>query len=296
MTEPVRYVELVRRLADEGTSVFIEVGPGNVLTRLTQRILAGRDVVVLASDDRKTGGLDMLLGIQERLESVNRSGDEQSPGQPPQQLLKTPAEPKVVRDRRATASNVMRIEEVPPKQSVPSLRLLTLAGSPYEMGLTHGTRCASQIRTIMRRYADAADMADGVLQERRFSSSDLEVYFGPEELEELEGIAEGAQVSLLALAGHNLRIYPDGAGCIHFAVTARHNDGPARAAVGTRRPGPPAATGFCPCDIQHRGPAGRRHGDQQPGRGRLQRHAARPDLARHRGPRKAARRHRQASP
>ena len=50
LTTPVRYVQLVERLAQDGVTVFMEVGPHQVLTRLNQRILAGRPVSAVASD------------------------------------------------------------------------------------------------------------------------------------------------------------------------------------------------------------------------------------------------------
>ena len=37
----VRWTDCVRRLADEGATAFVEVGPGRVLTALTRRIVEG---------------------------------------------------------------------------------------------------------------------------------------------------------------------------------------------------------------------------------------------------------------
>lgn len=41
VARPVRWTECVRRLADEGTTRFIEIGPGRVLTGLLKRIVDG---------------------------------------------------------------------------------------------------------------------------------------------------------------------------------------------------------------------------------------------------------------
>ena len=38
VTAPVRWVECVRRMIDEGASTFVEVGPGKVLTGLLRQI------------------------------------------------------------------------------------------------------------------------------------------------------------------------------------------------------------------------------------------------------------------
>jgi [acyl-carrier-protein] S-malonyltransferase len=41
VASPVRWTECVQRLAGEGATVFVEVGPGRVLTALTKRIADG---------------------------------------------------------------------------------------------------------------------------------------------------------------------------------------------------------------------------------------------------------------
>ena len=46
---PVRWVESVRYMAEQGVQTFVEVGPGKVLSGLVKRIAP--DVQVLASDD-----------------------------------------------------------------------------------------------------------------------------------------------------------------------------------------------------------------------------------------------------
>ena len=50
ITSPVRYVEAIRTAAAEGTDVFIEVGPGTVLSGLTRRILGDDPAAVFSTD------------------------------------------------------------------------------------------------------------------------------------------------------------------------------------------------------------------------------------------------------
>ncbi|MCH7490194.1 MAG: hypothetical protein IID05_05815, partial [Gemmatimonadetes bacterium] len=51
-----------------------------------------------------------------------------------------------------------------------------------------------------------------------------ELFFGPAELDELRGIAKGADVTLAAVVAHNLRLFYDAdAGGVHFALSAGAN-------------------------------------------------------------------------
>jgi len=68
LTSPVRYVDLITRLADEGVTVFVEVGPRQVLTRLHRRILAERDAAIIACDNPKRPGIEQLCRVQALLE------------------------------------------------------------------------------------------------------------------------------------------------------------------------------------------------------------------------------------
>ena len=56
----MHYAEQIVRLADEGITLFIEVGPQQVLTRLNRQILAGRDPAIIACDNPQRGTLEQL--------------------------------------------------------------------------------------------------------------------------------------------------------------------------------------------------------------------------------------------
>ena len=57
VASPVRWTECVQRLAAEGATAFVEVGPGRVLTALTKRIVD--DAKSVAVED--PAGLDKAL-------------------------------------------------------------------------------------------------------------------------------------------------------------------------------------------------------------------------------------------
>ncbi len=56
---PVRWVESIRRLADEGVSVFVEIGPGAVLAGLIRRIVPEATTIGLA----EPGGMEKLREV-----------------------------------------------------------------------------------------------------------------------------------------------------------------------------------------------------------------------------------------
>lgn len=68
LTAPVRFVELVEGLIEEGITTFVEVGPGSVLRGLASRIAGDRAAVV--GLDRRGGGLRALYeGLAELVAS-----------------------------------------------------------------------------------------------------------------------------------------------------------------------------------------------------------------------------------
>jgi malonyl CoA-acyl carrier protein transacylase len=61
LVSPVRFVSEIEAMYAAGARVFVEVGPRNVLTGLTDQILADRERVVVPLETRKRSGLEALL-------------------------------------------------------------------------------------------------------------------------------------------------------------------------------------------------------------------------------------------
>ena len=59
VTAPVRWEQVVRRLASEGVDTYVEVGPGSVLTGLIKRIAAGARLLSVADPD----GVDRAVAV-----------------------------------------------------------------------------------------------------------------------------------------------------------------------------------------------------------------------------------------
>lgn len=61
IVSPVRFDEQIRAMYDSGIRIFVEVGPGGVLTRLVERILADRPHLAVQTDDGAGPTLVRLL-------------------------------------------------------------------------------------------------------------------------------------------------------------------------------------------------------------------------------------------
>ena len=71
LTTPVRWVELVERLAGEQDTVLVEVGPQQALTKLNRRILEGRGAAgIIACDNPKNAGVEQLFNVRALLECL----------------------------------------------------------------------------------------------------------------------------------------------------------------------------------------------------------------------------------
>jgi malonyl CoA-acyl carrier protein transacylase/phosphopantetheinyl transferase len=59
----VRFTETVQRLYRDGARIFVEVGPGGVLTSFVDDILDDKPHLTLAADSRRAPGLEHFLGV-----------------------------------------------------------------------------------------------------------------------------------------------------------------------------------------------------------------------------------------
>ena len=66
---PVYYADLIRKLAAEGPTVFVEVGPQQALTRLNRRILAAAELAGIACDNPSRPGVEQIVRVQALLEA-----------------------------------------------------------------------------------------------------------------------------------------------------------------------------------------------------------------------------------
>ena len=107
LTTPVRWVDLVQRIAGEGETVFVEVGPQQALSKLNRRILEGRGAAgIIACDNPKRAGIEQLLHVQALLECLGALGRSEAPQ--PQRVapLATQSAPNVAQAAPAELSGV----------------------------------------------------------------------------------------------------------------------------------------------------------------------------------------------
>ncbi|QNU66867.1 SDR family NAD(P)-dependent oxidoreductase [Ruminiclostridium herbifermentans] len=60
ITNPVRFVESINKLYEDGVRLFVEIGPGTVLSNLTKDILSGKDIKVITTNLKKKNDLECL--------------------------------------------------------------------------------------------------------------------------------------------------------------------------------------------------------------------------------------------
>ena len=67
IVEPVRFVEQIERMYADGARIFVEVGPGRVLTGFIEKILAGKPHRAIATDQKGQPGIAPFLETLARL-------------------------------------------------------------------------------------------------------------------------------------------------------------------------------------------------------------------------------------
>jgi acyl transferase domain-containing protein/NAD(P)-dependent dehydrogenase (short-subunit alcohol dehydrogenase family) len=225
MTMPVNYVQLVQRLADEGVTAMVEVGPRQVLTGLHRQILTDKEITIVGCDHPKRNGLEQLLCARACLEVTGaldnqekRSGFRLTSANV-SDSLSTAAGDSPAATVPIPVSNQTEVP-APDPGHVAADELLVVSGTPFEMGYLAGQHDSSAIRAVLRRYSDLAGSRWNELTDDPHAFTHPELYFGPADLEELRGMAAGAQVSAAALISHNLRMFHNAcAGGLHFAVS-----------------------------------------------------------------------------
>ena len=70
LTMPLNWIANIERLLEEDVQVFIEVGPGRVLTKLTQQIIGERQAFTLPIDDSKLDQAERKLRLQAAIETA----------------------------------------------------------------------------------------------------------------------------------------------------------------------------------------------------------------------------------
>ncbi|PYG85774.1 malonyl CoA-acyl carrier protein transacylase [Ruminiclostridium sufflavum DSM 19573] len=60
ITSPVRFADSINKLYNDGVRLFVEIGPGSVLSNLIKDILAGKDIKVITSNLKKKNDIECL--------------------------------------------------------------------------------------------------------------------------------------------------------------------------------------------------------------------------------------------
>ena len=87
-TTPVWYVDLIRSIAEQAETVFVEVGPSQICTRMHQRILDGAGPTLIACDNPKRPGVQQLWQVRALLECTGAL-DEGKNGSAPTEVSST---------------------------------------------------------------------------------------------------------------------------------------------------------------------------------------------------------------
>ena len=104
------------------------------------------------------------------------------------------------------------------------LEVIRLCGTPYEMGLQQGRQEKEKIRRILRRYVNLVLPETEDLAGSTAAGFDPGTVFDPDQLDELQGIADAVEVPLANIVSHNRAIFSElGTQGLHFAVPASRN-------------------------------------------------------------------------
>lgn len=208
--KPVVYPAQIQRLIDEGVRVLVEIGPGQVLTRLHHQIV-GEDLLVVDTDSKKRSHHETLARLDAALKAAG---------------VRSEKVDVAVRQPEPDSAAATKMQTQPKTKSGDGLTVLTLEGSPHEMGLAHGRAMAGAIGQMIDRYRELSRGKLGKgLPDLTIAKSMSHQLFDQTAIEELRGIAEATGIGVESLLEHNLYGHPDiGAGCTQI-LARRHSDG-----------------------------------------------------------------------
>jgi acyl transferase domain-containing protein len=67
LVSPVRFIEEIKNMFNDGAKVFIEIGPGNVLTNLVKQILGEEEYIAIASNIKTSTDTSQILNVLSQL-------------------------------------------------------------------------------------------------------------------------------------------------------------------------------------------------------------------------------------
>ncbi len=122
--------------------------------------------------------------------------------------------------RASSATSPPALAQPSPTSPAPTSTRVDLAGSPYEMGLVHGRALAVEIAQTLAAYLTFAG-------HRLSRHDDPMAHFDAAALDEMRGIADGANVPLSDVVAFNLdSMSPELAGCSHVGLAAATHSAP----------------------------------------------------------------------
>jgi acyl transferase domain-containing protein/acyl carrier protein/NAD(P)-dependent dehydrogenase (short-subunit alcohol dehydrogenase family) len=111
----------------------------------------------------------------------------------------------------------------PEAPSVALAETVRLQGTPYEMGWQHGQRFQAEIHRILRHYVECSGDQLNELPGQSKNSNPQEI-LSADELDELQGMADAAEVPLGNLLAHHFAVQAElGVGAGHLAIIATQN-------------------------------------------------------------------------
>lgn len=113
ITNPVRFVDSINKLYNDGVRLFIEIGPGSVLSNLTKDILTGKDIKVITSNLKKKNDVECMNKAIGELFAAGVHIQVLSPIDRLSEVQIVQAESKAVIEKIPAISESIRTTEIP---------------------------------------------------------------------------------------------------------------------------------------------------------------------------------------